>query len=357
MFFSFVLIISLCVGERLDSIQKTGNINLSYLILYCTPIMALWSFVCGSQYNVGTDYFSYYDIFKYGDVALFFNKKEYLFAGIVDVWHQFSLPPQGLFYLFYFICSFLFVLIYNSFRHYSSCFILILLYFTVSNLFNNQLNGLRQSIAVYLITYSTLLFVDGKRKAYFVGVLISSLFHMSSLFGLLLLPFGKIYWTQRRSVTLLIIGLIFSLVAPYNILLSNVSFLVPSQYMHYIGGIFDTSFDFSAIIVKLLFVPFYFESTCFLKNNVNKQLNYLFGIGIISYFIRLITMNNIALNRIGYLFLLLSIIPLLLYWSKLYFSNKKRVVVYCFLCVLLYLLKTILFPKQEYLYNSIFSIL
>lgn len=48
-------------------------------------------------------------------------------------------------------------------------FLFILLYITITGLFNNQLNALRQATAIYMGTYALILIVERKKwKAFFL---------------------------------------------------------------------------------------------------------------------------------------------------------------------------------------------
>jgi len=90
--------------------------------------------------------------------------------------------------------------------------------------------------------------------------------------------------------------------------------------------------------------------------DINKDKNILlYKVGIFAYSIRMLCINNIALDRLGYLFVLLSILPLYLYFQELYKKKEYKLLLLLLLfCLSIFFLKTILFPSKEYLYKSIY---
>ena len=339
------------------TLNKSCNI-ITYFI-YLSPIWIIWLILCGGQYYVGTDYPSYYSIFKSGDVALFYNKNEILFAWIVELLHYTELPPQTLYYVFYSICFTFFILILRELNQ-KNTFIYILLYFTLSNLFHNQLNGLRQSIAIYICTYATILLFSKHDKIKFILTLIfATTFHTSSLF---IFPF--IFIKQlKKNITpkllyiLLAISTLCAIFGSYNWIFNYLGFLIPPQYKFYLGGLFDSSVGFGAIVTKLVYVPIYILTIKLYskKNILTEQNKLIFLSGFCAYCFRLFFLQNMIFSRISDLFVLLSIFPIYYYLAYLY-QNKK----YFSLILLIsyfsvfYLIKILLLPEKEYLYNSIY---
>ena len=104
MTFFLNLLYSIWCTERLDYVYSRSNAPkkfLSYFILL-TPLWLVWLLICGGQYDVGTDYFSYYNIFKSADISWYADTKaEWMFTWIVETFRGLGMPPQGLFYVFY----------------------------------------------------------------------------------------------------------------------------------------------------------------------------------------------------------------------------------------------------------------
>lgn len=329
---------------------------LNYL-LFLFPIWTIWLIICGGQYKVGTDYEAYYNIFKTCDVTLYYKKFEYVFAYIVEISNYLELNPQIPFYIFYFIGCIFFIKILTKLHHNTS-FIFIILYLSLSTVFNNQLNGLRQYTALYICTYAllTLQEKNGVVK-FFTYTICATMIHSSSL---LILPFILLkFSTQlsyRNGIILLIIAIILGAFGGYNIIVSYLLFLIPAHYQHYIGGTFDTTYGFTSLITKLIFIPFYFYSLLLLKSKkLNNSDMFLFKLGIIGYSIRIMFLSNFIFNRIGDTFLLISMLPLYFLLRDLYLEKKyTQFILICIFFISFYLSKVLLFPAQEYLYNSIY---
>lgn len=331
-------------------------------ILYCLfllPVWTIWLIICGGQEGVGTDYYSYYEIFSNSQkLFTYYYKQEYLFAWIVESINYFKLPPQSGFYIFYLI-GFLVILKILTKLHHNTIFIFILLFITYSTAFNNQLNGVRQYIALYIGTLGLMVLYgkNGIRK-FIIHILFASLIHKSALLFLTFIPLKYRYKNINYNFLLysLIFSILFTLFGSYNWIWSHLDFIIPEHYMNYMGGAFDTSHSSLKLLTKLIFVPFYFYSLKLIKNKrLEKYDLYLYNIGFIGYTIRLFFMDNVILNRIGVSFILISIIPIYYLLRDMYLKKKFGIFILCSLFfITFYLLKVIVFPSQEYLYDSIY---
>lgn len=358
MIFAINLIYTIIYSYSFSSYKNiTNQYKFLNYFLYLFPIWSIWLIICGGQYKVGTDYEAYYNIFNTGDVALYYKKFEFIFAYIVEISNYFELNPQIPFFIFYSIGYVFFIKILIKIHHNTS-FIFILLYIAISTVFNNQLNGLRQYIALYICTYALLVLQDPKGILKFICyTILATMIHSSSL---LILPFFILkYYPQISYIKgniLLVLSIILGAFGGYNHIVSHLTFLIPVHYQHYIGGVFDTSYSFSSLVTKLIFIPFYFYSLSLLKSKrLNKHDLFLFTLGLIGYSIRIMFLSNFIFNRIGNIFLLVSMLPLYFLLRDLFL--EKKYTQFCLICLFFisfYLSKVLLFPAQEYLYNSIY---
>lgn len=342
--------------SRNYSMQHKYKYISCFVLLF--PIWSIWLIICGGQYNVGTDYFTYIDVFKNVDIDLFVNKGEYLFSLIIIIANQLYIPEQGIFYIFYFI-GFVFLILIMLELDIKTCFIYILLYFTISNLFHNQLNELRQAIAIYICTYAVLLLnKDRGILKFLLLVYCASLFHSSALFMLILLPFKKYQSISAlQCYILLSFCSLFSVFGSFSWVLSIFDFAIPSYYKIYLGSAFDMSNSLMRVLPKLIWIPFYLFSISILNNNwLSKSDIYLYMVGFVSYALRLFFLQNIIFTRVGNLFVLLSVFPLYFYLKYLYESNQKgKFALISCTFVLFYMLKILLFPIDEYAYQSVYA--
>ena len=156
---------------------------------------------------------------------------------------------------------------------------------------------------------------------------------------------------------LIIISAVIALFGGFiiNFIFNSLTSIIPNIYLHLIEGSFNAPVGLIGMLPKLIYVPLYIMSLRYLKIEEDIKSKQLYLIGIYSYMFRLISIQNIILDRLGYLFVLLSIFPLYLYWVKLV-KEKKNIefIISMFIPVTLFLLKVIVFPEKEYLYNSVF---
>lgn len=359
MVFALNLLYSLWCSSKLSYIYEHSNIKknfLSYFIL-SFPIWIVWLLICGGQYGVGTDYISYYNIFKEGTVSFYYQKGEWIFASIVDFGNNIKIPPQGFFYIFYFINFFFFYkILFELDIKYS--YIFILLYICLSTVYNNQLNGLRQYTAIYIITYAVISFYRLRSyKYFFLYIIFACGIHISAL---LAIPFCFLYKIKQfnpfQLYILLGFAFLFALFGSYDFIINIMGNFLPRHYAAYITSEFNSSNSIMKVITKLLFVPLYFMSIRLIKKNIlSEKDKAIYNLGFISYCIRLFFLENIIFNRIGQLFVLLSIFPL--YYYIKYAIKKKNAYIYWIIVLIFisfYMLKVLVLAKQEYSYKSIY---
>lgn len=126
-------------------------------------ISIIWILIVGGQYGIGTDYYSYLDIFSLkSDIEIYKIKNEFLFYWIVSFFYDINLGGQFLFFVFAFINSFLFFIICRKITYNHTWFFLFL-YITVSSLFHNQMNGIRQCTATYFVTLAIIYLSEEKK--------------------------------------------------------------------------------------------------------------------------------------------------------------------------------------------------
>ena len=167
------------------SIFERIKLKSSTFIFTFVPIGVLLIIVLGLQNNVGTDYFSYLELAEGTKSISYINgRAEYLFIKLILL-VRFLNVPQLIFVFSAFIQVFFLMLItleVKKLEYRVDCF--FFLYFTLSLVFFNQFNGIRQYIAVYIIVYALFKLMEGKRLTYLFLVVISGLFHSSAYFFL-----------------------------------------------------------------------------------------------------------------------------------------------------------------------------
>jgi hypothetical protein len=294
-----------------------------------------------------------------GEKNYFFRNGEFLFSFIIMICNYVGLKGQALFFVFYAIGFFFFFLILKRLQI-RYIYLYVILYITVSSLFNNQLNLLRQILALYIGTYSIILYLENKKLPSIILILIASRIHLSAL-GFFVIYLIRLFYTEKQSVYYILLvvsialGLLFK-IEWLNILL-NIKIL-PWEYLNYINNEIEYQ-NISRVLTKYIFIPFYLFAIISLvgKNKLTKKESMLFFIGFISFCLRIVTLNITLFSRIAESFLLLSIFPVYFYFREIL---KKKQCFWFSLIIwslfLLYFFKTIILsaPGEEYFYRSIY---
>lgn len=340
------------IGRNYSRVKISVGAFLGLLL----PVFLIWLFICGGQYDVGTDYWSYYGFFNGGDIHQFRDSGEYLFAWIISLCNSLGLYGQSLFYVFYGINFYFFYLILRRIDL-KYIFLFVLLYITVTSLFNNQLNTLRQATAIYMGTYALILVIEKKKWKALLFIVLSALVHRSAV--ILLVAFFVTRLVSRFSLKSLFVLLCISLCLSFVIRVEMLDFIAPylsDVYASYITGQEGGDKSFVTQITKLIFIPFYlFALLRFKKMELTEREVTFFKWGFISFCLRLMVLNMSVVYRIFDYFLLLSIFPFYYYLRYLFRNNRRLVfVVIIFLLSVFYALKVTAFAYGEYLYESVY---
>lgn len=353
-FLNFILSVFYFYG--IGQLYRDRSISLKLAVVLFFPVIGIWLMVSGGQKDVGTDYSAYIEIFKGIDLDRYFAKGEYLFYYLVVGLNRLGLSGQILFYVFYGL-NFWFLILIGRRIQVRSLFIFILLYFTVSNLFNNQLNGLRQTTAIYIGTYATILLLEHQRFRFLVWVLVATLIHFSAILFVVFYVFHLLRKFSFRKYKLWLLG---SFIAGLCFRIEWLNYFIgdylPVSYMAYLQG---NDIEQKGLLVKLskyIFIPLYWLSLKLIREKrITGFSLMLYNIGFFSFCFRLILINVSIVSRITDLYILLSVFPLFYYLEDLYLRRKPySFLFWCGSLVVFYFLKTVVFPSAEYLYQSIY---
>lgn len=338
---------------RVYAQTRLSNNALFFLLL---PVFLIWLIICGGQDSVGTDYESYMYIFDGNQLDYYIKKNEFLFVAIVSLCNVLRIHGQALFFVFYAI-NFVFLFLILKRLPVKQVFICIVLYITVTSLFNNQLNTLRQATAIYIGTYAMFLILERKKIKALFFILIASLIHQSGImliFAYFFKPISKRI-SARMLLFLLLGAFLLSLFLQVEVINILVPFL-PKDYAWHILGDGVGERGILNKITKYIFIPFYLMSLySFKKNDLTAREVLLFKVGWIAFCMRLSFINLTIISRITDFFLFLSIFPLVLYLYHLFERGQKLIFVSILTFLsFFYCLKVTIFSTGEYLYDSIY---
>lgn len=332
--------------------------------LYFMPILLLWTVIIGGQYDVGTDYFMYRMIFENSNkLYLYFIKKEYLFYYYVIFLKYLSNNPQFFFMMTGLIQNFLLVIIIKKLikkkvLEIKYTYIFILIYLTAITVFYNQMNGIRQYIALYFFTMAILAyFLDKKILKYIILMLIGIYIHKSLLILFPIIFFLK-YSIKQQKIYYIIFYIFCILIFFMNV--EDILYIVTQRtiprYSWYFESKYIGSFDLKNLVVKFIYFPVYFYGIR-LIGKISKRKEMFLKIGLISYGIRICCLKIMILSRIGEYFLILTIFPLIFILEYFIEKNKYTELILFFIFILgIFIIKVLILPQNEYIYRSIFLI-
>lgn len=336
-------------------IKTSKKINL----INCIPVIIVWTIIIGGQYGVGTDYFSYLQIFYNVDsLELYSRKKEYIFYYLVKILTNFFEDGQILFLTIGLIENIFFIQLLKKMlkmkileKKYIYIFVFIFLAYGTN--FYNQMNGLRQYFNIYIFVLIILLAIEKKYLLYNIYSAIALNIHRSFF---LIYPFYIIYKIFRKRITkkILIISLLIVVVINFINLekyIKILSLYIP-RYSHYMDSNYFNSISIKGKILKLIYIPFIYESILLLKKvKVPMQKEFL-KIGIISYIIKTACLITSVTNRVGEYFTLLGLFPIY-YLIINYIQEKKKVklLLLVFLITVIFITKVFLLATKEYAYK------
>lgn len=352
-------IINLLFGYFAFSVydNKYGKTSYWTSLLILAPFFIWWVLLIGGQYFVGTDYGSYLSIFDgTGNLWLYELKGEYLFYYLVSGGQALGLSGQDFFYIFAAFFALLYWKISRSIttRNHALFFFLFV---AVSTLFHNQMNILRQSCAIYLITLAFISLAKNRKLSFLALILIASGFHQSSIVILIFFFFRNIRLGSYFAKVCLVAATLISFASIEPWIKEIVSSI--STYAHYADSNFVESTSLINKLTKLSLFPVYFLCTNLLKKEsyLSPIEMKLFQLGFLTYMLRSVFLVSSVSNRIGYFFLLTAIFPLFYYLRYLKENDRKSFWIICCYLLFIYLLKIVVFPSKEYLYSSIYPFL
>lgn len=305
--------------------RHTVSINNSILVLLFSFLII---FICGSRYGIGTDYWSYYSIFK---EARDYERIELGFKSLV----KFSwLISPGNFSIFVFLVAFLSIFIkciyFSKLKNpFLAVFIYVCLYY-----FPLDFNVIRQGLASSFIYFA----VEEGRKKNLLGYLLflcaAFLFHYTSIIFFVLYPIcrKKMTFKLRNLCFVFIIFLILRIsVIPFlfdffrNLIVSKTSSSVIVQLVNYFWlSDFHFSLNFWRRLVFIITYLLIFGT---------RNANCYFVFYLFSFIIStMLTGNDIFSYRLSTWFDIFSI-PLFCS-CRIPFTRKNAIVTVCFILVL-----------------------
>lgn len=335
-------------------IEKYKASFLSFL-----PAFLVYFFVAGMQYGVGTDYFSYVDIYENPSIwNRYYSKKEYLFYWLNVLLNQLSLPTQSLFLAFSLVNSTLLFVYFKKIK--SQGFILSLFFFAffcVTNIYNNQLNGLRQYVVIAALPLITWYLYYDKKILAVVLLLAASFFHNTAWIVLLFI-FPLFILDKKTNISLSLVFVcsffVYFILGKY--LNPLVSWILPS-YAHYLDSELSERMALTQLITKLYYLPLLIYFYFVYKKNHEKggrYLHFMLLCASATYWFFILGLYLGIANRIYSYVIFFSAFPIYYLLYRSWVLKRKYEFLLIFLYVLTpYIAKVTFLAKAEFLYRAI----
>ncbi|EOF7534977.1 EpsG family protein [Acinetobacter baumannii] len=312
------------------------------------------------QKNVGTDYISYIEIYKYPSLRwLYESKQEYLFLWIIDL-AKFLGSPQFIFIIFSAIIAIFFFTMLHIYRKQLDYrpWLFFFIYFTSTGIYNTSFNTLRQSAIVAILPILLYLFYKKKNALFIIIVISLSFLHKSALFYLLFYP---IYFIPNSRKIYFFVFCLSTIIYTlnFNFIATSLSQLpifssIFGNYAYYVNSDFFDGGPILSILTKLYYLPIFsiFWYLYLKDKNVNNFLDLSIKIWAITCFM-IIQMIHIGIfYRFWNMFAFFYIFPI--YYVVDHFIKRRNglmvlgILLYLFLP---YVVKVVLFPSAEYSYS------
>lgn len=323
--------------------------------IYFTPVGILLVLIYSLQDNVGTDYYSYLG-WAEGTIwsGSLKNEGEMLFYNLVTFTRMFNTPQLIFFFTALIQVFFLMLITFEVKKMNFKLYIFFFLYFTLSLIFFNQFNGIRQYIAVNIIIYALLKLINDKKNIYYVLlVFLASLFHKSALFFLVFIIIKRFIGKKINPVkvitglSLLLFLSFFDYTEYYNRLLTFLPI-----YSNFIDSGYLQRMSFEGIITKLpkLIIVIY-AALSIDKAFIGDKERILINLSYISCGLMIMSFNSGILWRFYQYLDFFILFPVLLYMHEK--RNKRIAMLISTTLIVILIIKIIIIPRGEYLYDSI----
>ena len=322
------------------------------------PIIFIWILIIGGQYAVGTDYFSYLNIFSGKNLYYLESKGDVAFSGFVSICNKIGFYGQDIFFILSFIWILLILSAFKNIANYRYVYLMMFLFITLATSFNNQMNGVRQYTAIYLFTYGLLLLINRKYISGSIAFLVMIFVHTSSIAILVILPIIMLISKKIESKRILAIFILTASLLSFLLDERLIDYVLPyfKQYAVYAsdGRLQETSIV--SKLTKFVYLPLYFYSIARMdKLNLSAKKQLLYNLGIISFSCKMAVLNIDIVRRIGNYFEILMCIPIAYLMMWLIETKQQKKLLFTVLYLLApYMAKVTFFAVGEYEYHSFF---
>jgi hypothetical protein len=318
-------------------------------------------FVPSFQYNIGTDYFTYYSIVDdvyYIDYLM--SKGEILFYFIYHVIRFLGLPNQSIFFISATIQLLLLVNVIRLLdKQKTYCVIWFFVgYFLITNYYHNQMNQLRSYVSLMFFA-NALLYKFNRR--FVISAFFAMLAAFSHATAIALIPFLFIndrivnFVVKNRIPVVVLTFFLYSLNIYTPTLNLLVKFIFPF-YSDYVSTLFNEKASFFETATKVYYLPIVIYVVYYIgkhKDELSKFDKYMFSFFALTCNSYLLLMQTTVFFRFWIFFIIFY--PLVLS-RVLSFKNKFGILDFCVVAYLFvpYFIKVVVAPVREFCFDLTF---
>lgn len=322
-------------------------------LLAAIPFVIFYALPPALQDSVGVDFESYRRIYEDQLLTLYWKKREFGFVGSVQLLHYLGFSFRGFLIFIYAILALnLFIFISRCGREGANTVLLTFLIFSVSGIYFNQMNILRQILA--LSFFLAAIALSDRKSLALPFIFLMASFHTASI---VLVP---IYYiavkVPKWHATLFYTGFIFwVIVVPLFVKILITTFF--PFYDYYFS--YDKGGALINIATKIYWLPAYLLFISFRRVRLSSHLlsskfgENLSAFSMITYWCFFAAILFPSLDRLNHFFTIFYIVPI--YAVLIYLSKKGPLHLFLGLAYVSIpiMIKLFLLPAKEYLYISI----
>lgn len=315
------------------------------------PAFFIYTIVPSFQYETGTDYSTYYNYFFNNDHYSYIERNELLYYYLVefvkligDPQFQFILISLIQGFLFFYILFLLKIIGFKS-------WLVFLIFFLSTGMYNNQMNLLRQYICIYFFIINFILIYKSSYMAVGFNSILSFLMHASSIIPNTLLVFINYFRIKNKKILLYVfLTSFFFWSVDYSSIISDFLNAYNFRYSLYLETEYSEGRAVDGILTKFYFLPIIVIFWYFYIKDKNVDNFFSFAILIFSltHFMFLQALSFDLLMRVWDYFIFFIIFPIY------YVLNRSRgftLILILIYILLFYVLKVVFFPVAEYDYD------
>ncbi|WP_165872316.1 EpsG family protein [Shewanella frigidimarina] len=329
------------------------------------PILFFYFIFPATQYNVGTDYFTYRNYYAQPDlIELYRIKGELVFYYIYRFIVENQLGEQSIFYFCtFFNTCLLFFTMFKLRKANFNIAIIFFLFLTITGIYHNQMNGLRAYMGVMCIPLAFVYLAENKLIKTAVLIILAISSHFSSVVSLLLLPMKILIPLSNRKLAFLFFLLPFIYVSLMQLVPSFVN-LFFFRYSHYLNSDYATGISLINLFSKLYYLPlFVFFWFVYLKRKpisiycessvFRKYFDFSIVVWVVTYWFIILSLEYGFFFRLQSAFIFFYIFPIYYLYQYLIDSKSWRRVSFLSVYILApYVLKVTYMASGEYNYSN-----